>query len=66
MVEKTKLQAALKAAADHAQFKIAQAQSLLEKPSLEVDELQGISRVVDQLKAVSSAPDKVASYDCVG
>ncbi len=64
-IEKGKLQKRLQEAIAHAHFKIDQAQKLLAKPRLEVEDLQSVSRVIDQLAAITSA-GPVASYDCVG
>jgi hypothetical protein len=64
-VDKARLQERFQKAVEHAHFKIDQAQKLLEKPGLEVEDLQSISRVLDQLASISSTA-VVASYDCVG
>lgn len=66
MVDREQLRQRLKDAADHAQFKIDQANKLLDKPTLDVEEIQGISRVLDQLRSISSGPGSVATFDCVG
>jgi hypothetical protein len=65
MIDKQSLQNRLKEAADHAQYKIQQAQQLLEKPNLSIEEMQSVSRVIDHLASVRSTAH-LASYDCVG
>lgn len=65
MIDRTKLQKKLQKAADHAQARIAAAQKLLEKPNIDIEDLQGITRVLDQVMRISPS-QPVATFECVG
>jgi hypothetical protein len=65
MVKVEELQRRLQEAIDHAHYKINEAQELLRKPDLSVEEVLSVSRVLDQLAAIDSTGGP-ASYGCVG